>query len=328
MTEGSRQADLDALAGLDVAQRAARIAGLQAGRTSSRDERAIRDLFLATTGETLTALKNALDGGRGHRDLHQLIFHDIDDAAIRAEILAHFGVQAKAAPQREVKILSDIDDTFYANWKDRRFPKKTVYPGVLQLFKELDRGPGEVAGRPGDLTFVSARPGDRLGLVERRTLESLAARGIGAATMLAGSFSRLIGNASIASKKFDNFVELLAIYPEYGFVFVGDSGQGDVFFGERLLGEHPSSIRLVLIHDVVATPDERRAEHARRGVIFFDTYVGAAIVACNAGLIQREGLERVARAAEADLEAVIFEDDATRAARRAELARDLERVAT
>ncbi len=165
---------------------------------------------------------------------------------------------------REVKVLSDIDDTFYANWKDARYPKKTVYPGVLQFYAELDRGPGPVPGRAGDLTFVTARPGDRLGLVEDATIKALAERGQLTATVLAGSFTRLIGNRTIAEKKLENFLEYRRLYPEYDFVFVGDSGQGDIHFGQRMLELAPGVVRAVFIHDVVATPDlARRSSRPR-----------------------------------------------------------------
>lgn len=317
------------LADLGVAARARLVGALQEGRTGAGAERAIRDVFLGTRGRDLTALKNALDGGRGHRDLHQLLFHDIDDAAVRAEIVAHVEREAASLPagRRELKVLSDIDDTVYANWKDERFPAKTVYPGVLALFRELDRGPGEEAEREGDLTFVSARPGDRAGLVERRTLEGLRERGVPAATMLAGSFRRLIGNARIAQGKYERFDEYRRLYPEYAFAFIGDSGQGDAVFGARLVELHPASVVAVLIHDVVATPEREREEQRRRGVLFFDTYVGAAVLAYERGLIHREGLLRVARAAEGELAAIAFQDGAARAARQAELARDVHRIA-
>lgn len=313
---------------MDAAERARRIADLQEGITTLADERAIRDLFLAARGADLVALKNALDGGRGHRDLHQLLFHDVDDGAIRAEILEHFAREGAAGgARRRLKVLSDIDDTFYANWKDRRFPPKTVYPGVLQLYRELDRGAGDEPDREGDLTFVSARPGDRAGLVERATLASLRERGVPAATMLAGSLTRLVGNARIARGKLESFEEYRQLYPEYAFVFLGDSGQGDAAFGARLMADHGASVLAVLIHDVVATPAAEREEHRRRNVRFFDTYVGAALVGFELGLIRAEGLGRVAAAAREELEAIAFESPADREARRAELAADLARVA-
>ncbi|WP_437724322.1 phosphatase domain-containing protein [Sorangium sp. So ce861] len=312
------------LGDLGVPARAALASALQRGRTGRRDEQALRRLWLGTRGEDLTRLKNALDGRGRYHDLHQLFYHDIDDDDLREELLAH--IAAEAVPTGEVKILSDIDDTFYANWKDARYPKKTVYPGVLQFYAELDRGPGPEPGRAGDLTFVTARPGDRLGLVEDATLRALAARGQLAATVLAGSFSRLIGNRAIAEKKLENFLEYRRLYPEYGFVFVGDSGQGDIHFGQRMLELAPEAVQAIFIHDVVATPERARQELAVGGVHLFDTYLGAAAVALERGLLGPEGAARVAEAALEAFAAIAFPSHEGREPRRLEMIRDVARL--
>lgn len=313
---------------LTVATRAAFIAALQQGRTSLADERAIKDLFAATKGSALTELKAALDKGGSYRDLHQLLFHDIDNAGLREEILGHFKAEAGglSAALAEVKVLSDIDDTFYANWKDARYPAKTIYPGVLQLYSELDRGAGEEPGRAGDITFVTARPGDRLGLVEGATHRALRERGVPASTILAGSFLRIVTNRAIAAKKLDNFLQYCRVYPEYSFVFIGDSGQGDVYFGERMLEAAPEAVRGIFIHDVVSTPEPAREELRKRRVYFFDTYAGAALEAYRLGLIQRVGMARVAAAAAAEIKVVPFASEGQREARLAEMRRDIDSV--
>ncbi|WP_437833045.1 phosphatase domain-containing protein [Sorangium sp. So ce1153] len=318
------------LGDLGIPARAALASALQRGRTGRLDEQALRRIWIGTRGADVTRLKNALDGRGGYHDLHQLFYHDIDDDALREELLAHIAREAVAVSAsvstREVKILSDIDDTFYANWKDARYPKKTVYPGVLQFYAELDRGAGAAPGRPGDLTFVTARPGDRLGLVEDATLEALAARGQLAATVLAGSFTRLIGNRAIAEKKLENFVEYRRLYPEYDFVFVGDSGQGDIHFGQRMLELAPEAVKAVFIHDVAATPELARLDLAVGGVRLFDTYIGAALEALELGLLGPEGAARVAQAALAAFAAVPFPSHEGREPRRLEVLRDLARL--
>lgn len=97
-------------------------------------------------------------------------------------LLLHF--LAEAVPSGELKVLSDIDDTFYANWIDRRYPEKTIYPGVRQFYAELDQV--TEGGRHGDLAFLTARPGDRAGLFEGATHESLRRLGIKETVVLAG----------------------------------------------------------------------------------------------------------------------------------------------
>lgn len=316
----------DRLGDLGVPARAALASALQRGRTGRLEEQALRRIWLGTRGADVTRLKNALDGRGGYHDLHQLFYHDIDDDALREELLEHIAREAVDVSTGEVKILSDIDDTFYANWKDTRYPKKTVYPGVLQFYAELDRGPGPEPGRPGGVTFVTARPGDRLGLVEDATLAALAERGQRTATVLAGSFTRLLGNRTIAEKKLENFLEYRRLYPEYGFVFIGDSGQGDIHFGQRMLELAPASVKAIFIHDVVATPEAARRELAVGGVRLFDTYIGAAREALELVLLGPDGAARVAEAALAAFAAVPFPSHEGREPRRLDVLRDLARL--
>ncbi|WP_394848768.1 App1 family protein [Pendulispora brunnea] len=308
----------DALAALDVPARAQLIDALQRGRTGRAEESFVRDIFVATTGDALSALKDAIDDGANYRDLHQLVYRDIDDAAVRAEILAHFRTTTATPTARRFKVLSDIDDTFYANWKDARYPKKTVYPGVIAFYEALGGG----------LVFVSARPGDRAGFVENAAIATLRARGIAKCTVLCGSFSHLIGNDRIAAKKYENFIEFRALYPHHRFVFVGDSGQGDIAFGEMLLADAASSgVQAVFIHDVVATPEARRQELAGKQIHLFDTYVGAAVAAQRCGLLDSDAAKAVAQATVQDMAAIRFETDAQREGRQAELERDVAAVA-
>jgi hypothetical protein len=173
---------------------------------------------------------------------------------------------------------------------------------------------------------VTARPGDRLGLVEDATHKALRERGVPASTILAGSFLRIVTNRAIAEKKLDNFLQYCRVYPEYSFVFIGDSGQGDVYFGERMLEVAPEAVRGIFIHDVVSTPDAAREELRKKRVYLFDTYAGAALETYRLGLIQRVGMARVAEAAAAEIKAIVFASEAQRQARLEELGRDIDRV--
>lgn len=166
----------DRLADLTPASRAKLVHGLQKGRTDQQDEQAIRDIFMGTKGADLTALKNGIDAGGDYRDLQQVVFHDIDNLQIRNELLAH--IRAEARPTGQVKVLSDIDDTFYENWRDDRYPNKTVYPGVWQFYQELAKGTGAEPYRLGALYFLSARPYDRTGAGERWTRRMLKKNGV------------------------------------------------------------------------------------------------------------------------------------------------------
>ena len=84
---------------------------------------------------------------------------------------AHALLRTKTARARAErpwrKVLSDVDDTLTCGYHypagcDQRFPRKTLYPGVLALYRELDlgaHGPDQWGdGRLGNLAFMSARP--------------------------------------------------------------------------------------------------------------------------------------------------------------------------
>jgi hypothetical protein len=162
-------------------------------------------------------------------------------------------------------------------------------------------------------------------VVERATHALLRGHGIDGATILAGSVAKLLTNEAIAEQKLQNFRELSQLYPEHEFVFIGDSGQGDMAFGRNMRRAEPERVRAVLIHDVVAISLAERALWQRDGVVLFDTYVGAALEAERSGLLDREAVERVARAAEDELDLLAL-DVALRQTREEELARDIARA--
>lgn len=303
------------LADLGVGARVALLRALQRGRTSAADEAAIGAILCGTRGPPLARLKAAFDAGDDYRDLHQLVFSDVDDDALRRRIVAHLAAEAPSLPAART-LLSDIDDTFYANWKDDRFPGKTVYPGVHAFYEALSP----------DVVFVTARPGDRAGLVEDHTLSALRERGLARPRALCGTFSSALGNDRIARQKYKSFCEYRSVYPERRFVFVGDSGQGDVAFGRMLLDDPSGSVDAVFIHDVVATPAVERARLAGCNVHLFETYVGAALVAHGLGLADAVALARVVEAAHEALAAVRFDSEAQKHDRLAELARDIGRA--
>jgi hypothetical protein len=302
----------------DIARRASLIDKFQRGFTTARQERSLAALFLDTGGTALTALKNAIDAGEDYHDLHQLLYHDIDDAAVRDELLHHF--RNHAQPTGQLKILSDIDDTFYVNWLDARYPKQTVYPGVRALYHELDLGPRD-GGELGDLVFLTARPYDRFGAIDKLTHDMLHQHGVPRSAVLAGDLAHLLSNQLIAEEKHKRFLEFAPLYPEYDYVFLGDSGQGDAIAGEMMLA-HPS-VRAVFIHDISGMPEIERAENRARRIFLHDTYLGAALYAFSLGLISRPGLSRVALAAVAELVDIEFTSTEQQESMLAHFRRDL-----
>lgn len=292
------------LAPLSVDERVERIRSLQTGLTDRDNEQEILALFQAVRGEELRQLKRTLDDGMNSYHLLHLVYSDIDDEGIRAELLAHLATSAEGLDVRPIRVLSDIDDTIYASLHDARFPKGTTYPGVLAFYRELATADGEAPGVDGFVTFISARPGDRAGAVEAVTLDKLVEFGFERATLLAGTFSGLASHEAMADAKYDNLDRYRVLYPEYRFVFVGDSGQGDAAFGARVLRDFPDDVLAVFIHDVVneeagklALSAEQRAEAAADRIFYFDSYPEAARLAASIRLLPAEAVARVEEAA-------------------------------
>ena len=190
-------------------------------------------------------------------------------------------------------VVSDIDDTALAKIHETRYPRGTVIPGIIAFYEALDLGPRDAPLSRGDLTFVTARPADALGLMKSYSRESLTKAGFADLSIMTGSIFHLATHDAMAAKKVANIAHYATLFPEYDLVFVGDSGQGDIAVGEQILQAHGDVVKAVFIHDVVALDAGRRAELAAKGIWVVDTYVGAAAKAHELGLISEAGVQRV-----------------------------------
>ena len=312
------------LADLGIKARANLAYGLQAGRTDTADEAAIRDIFLDSRGEDLTRLKNQLNMRTDAHDLEGLVFNDVDSDEVRGVILEHIATQAASVEPDKAKVLSDIDDTVLCALHDRRFPRGTVYPGVLALFDALDHGPHEVPFSTGDLTFVTARPGDAFGLVENHTRDALRKAGISTGThVMTGALVNLVTRDLMASKKVANIRDYRVLFPEYRIMFMGDSGQGDMLVAEALRKEYDDVLDLAMIHDVVGVPDDEKRRLKDLDIHLVETWIGGATLAHERGLITAEGLAEVGTEAFRALDEVRWESSDQEKATRALFERDL-----
>ena len=159
----------------DIVQtRADRIDALQRGFTSAAEEREVANLILQTRDEALTELKLRLDHGPGHHDLLELLYHDIDDAGVREEIIEHIRIHSPAIPseRRRVRMISDIDDTLYASLNDPTYVRGTLYPGITTFHEEVGKLAFSRRSDIVDLILLTARPRDVLGLIESYTKSS------------------------------------------------------------------------------------------------------------------------------------------------------------
>lgn len=291
---------------LDLDSRANLIYGLQTGQAPAFLTGAVGQIFLEAHGKELRNLRNKVDDGGDHHDLQKLIFEDLDDDGVRQDILDHIAAEAARNPIDHVKILSDIDDTVFARIHDHRYPGKVHYPGVLEFFRVLDEGIGDPDTGDGDITFVTARPGLIHGVVENYTLRRLREAGIKNPVVLTGRLFAIRSRRTMAAKKVVNITRHRQLYPEYGLVFVGDSGQGDVDTARQLWRDMPEAMRGVFIHDVKETSLAERSLKSSEGIDFFDTYVSGAAAAWKRGLISVDQVESVAEVAMREIEDMGF----------------------
>ena len=148
----------------------------------------------------------------------------------------------------------------------------------------------------------------------------------------------------IAQVKFMNFLSFASVYPEYRFVFIGDSGQADALTAQRIVesGAMDGGPRVIttFIHDLKDRSNQKRppspafdrlpatlrihrgSAHGR-GVIVFRNYIDAAVIAYAhratlMDLITAEELVAVTVAALMEFEAAGIDDVALRESLRRE----------
>ena len=301
------------------------LAALHSGPTPRSHQEAITDVLTSFTGERFHDIKYRLNTTRDYHDLEHLVFEDLDED-LRERLLAHFAEQAAVDPTSDLRVLCDIDDTLTCAIHDDRYPRGTIYPGIVELLKALDDGAAEEPNRAGDLTFVTARPGGPRGLVEQYTRNDLSVLGLPPHSVLGGSFLNLHTKARMAERKLQNMHRDRQLFPECRMVFIGDSGQADGQVGAEMHRVAPEHIVGTLLHNVTDLPPQQREEYAAQGVHVFDTYAGAAAHALRLGLIRPDQAEQVVEATRRGI-AVVELTDAQRQRLERDLAADAEAVA-
>lgn len=300
---------------------------LQRGWTTRRDQREIETILTAFTGADLLALKTRLNLSEDKHDLEELIFRDIGDDAVRERVLEHIAREAQRTPVSDVKVLCDVDDTVRCSLHDERYPSGAVYPGALAFLEALDHGTERSPSRIGDLTFLSARPRDLFGVIENLSRDSLRRIGTRSGSMLTGTFLGLRSHRGMAEAKLDNVARYHRIFPEYGMVFIGDSGQGDIDVARQVGRQYAAHLRGAFIHDVTGLDAQARRNLADNGVHVFDSYVAAAAQAHRLGLVDADTPAHIAEQARRDLDAIEFDSAEQHDAALALIDRDAEAAA-
>ena len=302
-------------------------------RTVSR-KKALRtaaiSVMLQTVGKDLTMLKEgisateSIDAPVG--DLSQLIYGNKHTVEI-AEIMQHIALQGIVHPTspRPIQVVSDIDDTLYAGWMDKRYPAHEIYPGVVEIFQLISRNSNT------STTFLTARPRGWWSIGQRLTVRHLVHVGIDSPQVLAGSLKGLTSNTRIAELKMENFRKYVTLYPEYNFVFFGDSSQGDALLALKMNQQFPDKMKGTFIHNVTpelsATGDGGcKVEYGSKGIDFFTTYLGAGIAASKAGLIDPTSLQSLVLSCQTTLQSMTFKSEKDRRNRQDELSLDMKRI--
>ena len=286
---------------------------------------AVSNIFLHTYGADLTELKEQVGmqtSTMALKTLSRSHFGDLDALVYavrpiieRVEILQHIAVQA-ATLEPQIKVLSDIDDTLYAGgWFDSTYPPHRIYPGLLYLFQLCSRVREAAADHyhVRAITFLTARPRGVFSFGKNFTTKSLQSLGLHNPTVLPGSVQGLLSHHKIAQQKFDNFRLYHSLFPEFSYVFFGDTSQGDALFGKWLLRHYPEKVRGVFIHDlsperVVTGDGGDKGKYVNWGVHFYQTAVGAGIGAHQRHLCSSDELEALIHKTQEMFHEVVFSD--------------------
>ncbi|CAK9029929.1 unnamed protein product [Durusdinium trenchii] len=294
-------------------------------------------IFLHFRGKELLELKRLVDAAGGGRDLRNTVYTVITHEARRAALLKHFEEEAERLEDFPLHILADIDQTVFVGTFGAggpKFPTGPV-PGALALFRALG----------GRVTFLSARPPIWEGQT-RRLLDEI---GIAEAVVLPGSLKAIAqvlyapeqAKVAMAERKTEVFGQFATLHPEAQFIFIGDSGEGDIDFAEEFMAASRTRNlrrppRAALIHDVARADGivpksnaARRNELRMRGIHVFDTYAGAALELFMLGLLDGEGLRQSAHGCLeefGEIDVVEFASNEVFETRRMELLRDVREV--
>jgi hypothetical protein len=246
------------------------------------------------------------------------------------------------------QVVTDIDDTIKSSGGlhiggialggiDVQYPRGTVYPGVAHFLFYLSLG---MRTTPAKLAVLTARaeefrqvlqlkPDSPLALSLEAAAEEAGVVGWGIGPVLYGSLAEWIYQTRKGLRKFSNFERLLQQDPTgdiFQYIYVGDTGELDQEAGETMLREYPEVVKAVFLHvvsntlnDIVRVPPPKVING--RPLVFFRTYVGAAVAAVQMDFMTVKGLEAVIKAARDQLRDVPRSSD-----KWIDLERDLERA--
>lgn len=239
-----------------------------------------------------------------------------------------------ALPQQNAiftQVISDVDDTLKSSGGvnvagvalggiDVQYPRGEFYPGVAEFMLQVSLGATpslqQPIKTPPKVAILTARAEEFKLALELKSNSPLAQAfiqagnqagvpGWGLGPVLYGSVAEWIVQDRKGLRKFSNFERLIEQDPTgeiMQYIYVGDTGEWDQEAGETMLREFAPLVKAVFLHAVsgernvpVEIPPIKLING--RPVVFFRTYVGAAVSAVQLGFMSLQGLERCMEAA-------------------------------
>ena len=159
---------------------------------------------------------------------------------------------------------------------------------------------------------LEIKPDSKLAVAMRSAGERAGISDWGVGPVLYGSVAEWVVQFRKGLRKFTNFERLLRQDPTgmiIQYIYVGDVGELDQEAGETMLREYPEVVKAVFLHvvsDQLEPPPSIPPPKIINGrpIVFFKTYVGAAVDAVRLGFMDVSGLQNVIDAARLKLTTV------------------------
>jgi hypothetical protein len=218
------------------------------------------------------------------------------------------------------QVISDVDDTLkssggvqvagvFLGGVDVQYKRGAYYPGVAEFLLHLGKKQTKLAiltARAEEFkALLELKPDSPLALALKRAGETSGVPGWGIGPVLYGSVAEWIVQDRKGWRKFNNF-ERLVEQDTSGrrlmkYIYVGDTGELDEEAGTVMLREYADIVKAVFLHVVSDQPGPVTVAPIRfingRPLVYFRTYVGAALAAVELGFMAKDGLKSVINSA-------------------------------
>jgi hypothetical protein len=213
-------------------------------------------------------------------DLREILYNmDLGTRDKTNRLIQLFNQASEQSRKTKLHILTDIDDTLYPNIQhhtylagsDISWHQNTPFPGVISFYKALYRKPVSskystiLSATPGILksgklvnTTLQTILGHRFGFLQGSdeklaVLDSLGTHFLTAVTSRLSSHDQVSpGQPTVrrhfrnyGDKKYQRFLQMKNIFPEFTFIFIGDNGQGDLLAAIQMLASDINCIACI-----------------------------------------------------------------------------------